>query len=97
MTTIRPKLFQVVPADDYKVYLYYDNGEIKVYACSWILNESGVFEKIKDKEIFKDTCTIMNNTLVFDISGKRDTYNCIDICPDTIYEESKSCEDILTA
>ena len=40
---IRPKLFQVVPADDYKVYRYYDNGEIKVYACSWILYV--IFEK----------------------------------------------------
>ena len=71
------------------VYLYYDNGEIKVYDCSWILNESGVFEKIKDKEIFKDTCTIMNNTLAFDISGKRDTYNCIDICQ-TLYMKKVS-------
>jgi len=41
----RPVLYQVLPTDDYKVYLYYDNGEIKLYDCSFILNESGIFEK----------------------------------------------------
>jgi len=39
----------------------------------------------------------MNNTLAFDISEKRDPCNCIDICPDTVYEDSIPCEDILTA
>ena len=29
---VRPKLFQVLPANDYKVHLYYDNGEISDYA-----------------------------------------------------------------
>ena len=27
----------------------------------------------------------VNGTLAWDISGKRDPYNCIDICPDTLY------------
>lgn len=94
----RPKLFQVLPADDYKVYLYYDNGEIKLYDCAWILNESGVFEKIHDISAFKELCTIMNNTLAFDVSLVRDPCNCIDICPDTIYADSVKCDkDILSA
>ena len=95
----RPKLFQVFPTDDYKVYLYYDNGEIKLYDCKWILKEeSDVFIKIHDIAIFKKICTIMNGTLAFDISLSRDPYSCIDICPDTIYEESIKCNsDILSA
>lgn len=93
----RPALFQVVPTDDYKVYLYYDNGEIRLYDCSWILNRNGVFEKIHKIEDFKRLCTIMNKTLAFDISEERDTYNCIDIDPDTIYNESIKCKDILSA
>jgi len=92
---MRPKLYQVYPTDDYKIYLYYDNGEIKVYDCKWILGEKGVFEKIHNIKNFMRLCTIMNNTLAFDISEKFDTYNCIDICPDTIYEDSISCKDIL--
>ncbi len=30
----------------------------------------------------------MNGTLAWDISKCRDPYNCIDICPDTVYKEN---------
>ena len=94
----RPKLYQVYPTDDYKVYLYYDNGEIRLYDCGWILTETGIYEELHDINVFKDLCTIMNGTLAFDISRCRDPYQCIDICPDTVYENSvKSSKDILTA
>ncbi len=94
----RPALFQVVPTDDYKVHLYYDNGEIKLYDCSFILEEKGIFEKIKDINEFKRLCTIMNRTLAFDISETRDPTNCIDICPDTLYQNSLvTNKDILSA
>lgn len=93
----RPALFQVIPTNEYKVYLYYDNGEIKLYDCSWILQKNGIFERIHNIEDFKRLCTIMNRTLAFDISEERDTYNCIDIDPDTIYEDSVKCKDILSA
>ncbi|MCL2212573.1 MAG: DUF2442 domain-containing protein [Oscillospiraceae bacterium] len=95
---LRPKIFQVLPTDDFKVYLYYDSGEIKLYDCSWVLGEGGVFEKIHDINNFKNLCTIMNGTLAFDISLVRDPYNCIDICPDTVYNDSaKSQCGILSA
>jgi hypothetical protein len=95
---LRPKLFQVAPTDDFKVFLYYDSGEIKLYDCSWILNESGAFFALHDITVFKELCTIMNGTLAFDISHTRDPYNCIDICPDTVYEDSVKCnEDLLSA
>jgi hypothetical protein len=94
----RPGLFQVLPTDDFKVYLYYDNGEIKLYDCAWVLKETGVFAKIHDIAVFKEICTVMNGTLAFDVSLVRDTYSCIDICPDTIYEDSIKCSvDILSA
>lgn len=94
----RPRLYQVLPMDDYSVYLYYDNGEIRLYDCKWILNENNQFDKIKNIKDFKRLCTIMNKTLCFDISEKRDTFNCIDICPDTIYNESAALnKDILSA
>lgn len=94
----RPKLFQVLPTDDFCIYLYYDNGEIRLYDCKWILNETGVFTKIHNIESFKELCTIMNGTLAFDVSAIRDPYNCIDICPDTIYEDSIKCnKDVLSA
>ena len=93
----RPCLYQVIPTDDYKVYLYYDNGEIKLYDCKWILEKDGIFTKIHDIKDFKRLCTIINGTLGFDVNENRDTYNCIDICPDTVYEESVKVEDVLQA
>ena len=94
----RPKLFQVVPTDDYIVYLYYDNGEIRKYNCDWILVQNGIFEQIKDINVFKELCTVMNGTLAWDISRCRDLYNCIDICPDTVYGDSEPYgKDILAA
>lgn len=94
---MRPKLYQVVPNKDFSVLLYYDNGEIKKYDCKWVLEEGGVFEKIYDADEFVNLCTIMNNTLAFDISGEFDPTNCIDICPDTLYEESVPAADIFAA
>ena len=38
---------------------------------------------------FIDFCadlTILNNTLAWDISGKQDKNNCIDIDPETLYK-----------
>lgn len=91
----RPRPFQVYPTDDYSVYLYYDNGEIRKYDCSWVLNETGVFEAIKDITSFKKLCTIMNGTLAWDISGTRDATACIDLCPDTVYQDSVRTKDPL--
>lgn len=94
----RPTLYQVVPTDDFKVYLYYDNGEIKVYNCDFILTEGSAYDKIKNIENFKGLCTIMGKTLAFDISEVRDPYTCIDFCPDLLYQDSTKAEkDILSA
>jgi len=92
----RPKLYQVCPTDDYKVRLYYDNGEIRLYDCGWMLSESGVYEELHDIYVFKDLCTIMNGTLAFDVSRVRDPYHCVDICPDTVYEDSVKSNDVRT-
>lgn len=84
----RPKLFQVAAEQNYSVVLYYDNEEIKRFDCKFVLKEQGVFTAIHNKEKFLSLCTIMNGTLAWDISGQRDLYNCIDICPDTLYQDS---------
>ena len=48
--------------------------------------EKEVFRPLKDITVFKETCTVMNDTLAWDIGGNRDNTNCLDIDPDTLYE-----------
>ena len=49
-----------------------------------LLNKK-VFEVLKDKNVFINTCTILNDTLAWEIQGNRDTMKCIDIDLDTFY------------
>ena len=40
-------------------------------------------------------CTVLNNTLAWDVSGRFDPYTCIDIDPMTIYKEGTDVDDPL--
>ena len=80
-----PKVVQVVPMRDYSVYVYFEDGKIVQYDMSHMI-EKEVFHPLKDIDIFIDTCTVMNDTLAWDINGNWDNTMCIDIDPDTLYE-----------
>ena len=80
-----PEVVKVKPNDDYMVYVYFSDGKIVCYDVKPLL-EKNVFRKLKEKDIFMDTCTILNDTLAWDISGNRDETSCIDIAPETLYE-----------
>ena len=80
-----PEVVQVKPNDDYTVYVYFSDGKIVCYDVKPLL-EKNVFRKLKEKDIFMDTCIILNDTLAWDISGNRDETSCIDIDPETLYE-----------
>lgn len=94
---IRPTIYQVIPTDDFKVYVCFDDGIIKMYDAKPLIDRGGIFEILKDIEIFKKTCTIINGTLAWDISGDRDASKCIDVCPDKIYNEGVTVEEISIA
>lgn len=81
---LSPQIVQVVPFSDYTVDVYFDDGKIVRYDIKPHLNE-GIFKKLKNKEIFMQRCTILNDTLAWDIAGNRDEFNCIDIDPEMLY------------
>jgi len=87
-------IIQVLPTDDYKVYLYFAHGEIKLYDATEILDH-GIFRVLKDKKIFAETCTVLNNTLAWDLKGNFDPYECLDLDPEVLYEKSITVEDPL--
>lgn len=84
------KVMQVVPTDDYKVYIYFEDGKIKLFNASELIKK-GVFQQLQDVELFKNSCTVLNDTLAWDLIGKFDPYNCLDLDPEELYN---SCPDV---
>ena len=71
--------------DVYKrqVYAYMNDGSVRKFDVKPLIKKGGVFKKIEDKEIFKNTLTVLNGTVAWDIAGNRNIYKCIDIDPMT--------------
>lgn len=86
---------QVKPTKDFKVYIYFDNGKIKLYDIAPLLNQ-GVFKQISDIDVFLEKCTVMNNTLAWDIGGNFDESKCLDIDPETLYTDGLDVVDPLS-
>lgn len=84
------QVIQVIPTKDYKVYVYFADGKIKLFDASRLI-ERGVFKKLKDIKVFIETCTVINGTLGWDISGNHDFSECLDLDPDNLYV---NCVDV---
>lgn len=80
-----PTVVQVVPLDNYHVFVYFDDGKIIEYDMTHQLN-GAVFQPLRIGSVFKDACTVMNGTLAWDLGGNRDAEKCVDIDPFTLYE-----------
>jgi len=87
-------VIQVIPTKDFKVYIYFDDGKIKLFDMSSTLNQ-GVFKQISDIGVFIEKCTVMHGTLAWDVGGNFDETKCIDIDPETIYSDGVDVEDPL--
>jgi len=82
---VAPNVIRVLPMNDYTVQVHFSDGKVVCYDVKPLLSQ-GVFKQLQNIHIFKNTCTILNNTLAWDISGKQDKSNCIDIDPETLYK-----------
>lgn len=76
---MNPRVIAVVPRDDYTLELHFSNGENGLYDCAPLL-DFGVFEKLRDVAYFK-RARVEGGTVVWP--------NEQDICPDTLYEDSR--------
>lgn len=88
-------VIQVKPTDDFKVYVYFSDGKIKLYDMNPLLNK-GIFKQISDVDAFTEKCTVINSTLAWDIGGNFDETKCLDIDPEAIYSEGTDVEDPLS-
>lgn len=87
-----PEVIQVIPTDEYTVYVYFDDGSIKLYDAKEII-QKGVFQPLKDIQLFKDACTVLNGTLAWDLNGTYDETSCLDIDPFTLYEDCPEVDE----
>ncbi len=90
-----PEVIQVKPTCDFKVYVYFSDGAIKMYDVKPIIDRGGFFSQIASLDSFKKLCTVLNGTLAWDIGGNFDLKQCIDIDPCTIYESGQNGADPL--
>ena len=81
-----PQVLQVVPNEEFGLYVYFNDGSVRFYDMKPLLNPGTVFEKFRDISIFRSKLTILNGTVAWDINGNRDSRDCIDIDPLVIFE-----------
>ena len=84
MMDFTPEVVQVIPHEDYTVTVYFCDGKIVQYNAEPKLSR-GIFQQLENKEVFMNNCKIMNDTLAWDLTGKNDPCDCIDIDPDYLY------------
>lgn len=94
MDKIFPEVVQAVAGENFTVYAYMKDGSIRLFDTKPLIEQGGVFEKLRDETFFSERLTVMNETVAWDLSGRHDPTNCIDIDPFTI-AECPETEDIL--
>ena len=87
-----PEVIQVIATTDFNVYIYFDDGSIKLFNAKDLI-QKGIFTKLKDKNLFVETCTVLNGTLAWDINGKYDTSECLDLDPFELYNMCPEIEE----
>jgi hypothetical protein len=76
---MNPRVVKVTPGDDYTLSLLFTNGEKAIYDCRDLLDH-GVFKELRDKNYFKQV-RAEHGTIAWP--------NDQDICPDTLYLDSR--------
>lgn len=82
-----PSVFMVEPHDNFTVSVYFDDGKVKSFNAKPLIEKGGIFAQLEDVKFFKERCVVLNHTLAWDIKGDFDPCNCIDVCPDVIYNQ----------
>jgi hypothetical protein len=76
---MNPRVKKVVANDDYTLKITFTSGEVGIFGCSDLLS-FGVFRELRDLCYFKQA-HVQNGTVVWPHEQ--------DICPDTLYEDSR--------
>ena len=90
-----PKVIQAVAGGDFTVYVYFLDGSIRLLNAKPLLEKGGVFTPLQDEEIFRNSLTVLNDAVAWDLDGARDPCSCIDLDPCELYDRCPAVEDPL--
>ncbi len=76
---MNPRITEVKPKKDFSLQLTFSNGEVKRFDVKPYLN-IGIFKELKDLRLFNSVKPFL---------GSIQWANGLDLCPDTLYMESK--------
>ena len=65
-------IVQVIPYEDYTVYVYFEDGKIVCYDAKPLLDKKA-FAPLKNIDFFMNACTILNDTLADDLRSQYDS------------------------
>ena len=80
-----PEVIQVIPTREYKVYIYFDDGTIRLFDASELITK-GVFRQLQYDNLFIETCTVINNTLAWTPDKSYSETTCLDLDPINLYQ-----------
>ena len=86
--TMSPKFLQAAAGEYFTVYLYFNDGSVRLYDAKPLLALGGVFAPLQDETFFKSRLTVLNDTAAGDETGDRDPGSCVDLDP---IEQFESC------
>jgi len=82
-----PKVLQVIPTNDFCVYVYFNDGSVRLFNMKPLIKPNTVFKSLNNITFFKSKLAIINGTVAWDVGGNRDPRNCIDLDPCVIFEQ----------
>lgn len=80
-----PEVYQAVPGKDRTVYAYLNDGSVRKFDVKPFIEKGGIFECLRDEHIFRQTLTVLGNTIAWDLAQTRDESKCIDIDPFDVF------------
>ena len=90
-----PQVIQVLAGEDFTVYIYFLDGTIRLLDAKPLLKRGGVFSPLRDEATFRNSLTVINGTIAWDLEGTRNASACIDLDPCELYDNCPSAIDPL--
>ncbi len=75
---MNPRIAKVKATDNFNLELTFTNGEVKIFDVKPYLTK-GLFNELRDEKVFNSVKCVL---------GSIQWINGLDLCPDTLYEES---------